>query len=291
MRVNYRQAVEAEIPETVEIFLESVVEMYARNGIKAPPPERSMVLMNYRHVWRTGIFYVAEVEGALAAICHAVVRGRLWFLSGFWARPGLQRQGVGGRLLSIVTQEGARRGAQVFFTWSSVDLTAMATYMKMGMLPGYQILTFAGRPADAQAGAQAALEVAPLSLSFAAQVDERVRGTAREEDHRFWLGEAGYRGRQVERDGRALGYFYSNRGTIGPAAWAEAEAAPALLETALVEASRESADVRLMIPGVNHAAIRFALSRGLKLAAFTHLLTTAPFGRMEQYMPSGPSLF
>ncbi|MBD0373095.1 MAG: hypothetical protein ICV60_19800 [Pyrinomonadaceae bacterium] len=291
MTVNYRRATESDIPGAAEIFLVSVADMYARTGIKSPPPERSIVELNYTHVFRTGIFYVAEVDGQLGTICHAIVRDRIWFLSGFWALPDLQGQRVGGSLLKLVMEEGARAGAQTFFTWSSVDLQAMATYMKMGMMPGYQILTFAGRPVETGNAGESAIDVKPLSLSTAIAVDGRVRETGREVDHRFWLEEAGAQGREISRDGRAFGYFYFNKGTIGPAAWTNDEVAEGLLRAALAEASRESGDARLMIPGINHTAIRFALSRGLRLTGFSHLLTSAPFGQMQQYLSSGPSLF
>ena len=291
MTVSYRQAIEADIPAAVELFLASVADMYVRNGIKSPPPPREMILMNYVHVFRTGIFYVAEVDGALAVICHAVVRDRLWFLSGFWAQPGSQGKGMGGHLLRLVMEEGRQLGADTFFTWSSVDRQAMAAYMKAGMLPGYQIVTFAGRPREGAQEREPRLEISKLSLSAATAIDERVRATGREADHRFWLMEAGYEGRQLMRDGRAVGYFYFNKGTIGPAAWIDAEDAEALMEAAVREAVSESGEVRLMIPGINHAAIRFALSKGLRLAAYSHLLTSAPFGQMQQYLSSGPSLF
>jgi hypothetical protein len=291
MTVLYRPVVEAELPETVEIFTTSVVDMYARSGIKAPPPERGVILMHYTHVFRTGIFYVAEVDGALAAICHAVVRDELWFLSGFWALPLHQHRRIGSELLKLVREEGARVGTRIFFTWSSVDLAAMASYMKMDMLPGYQILTFAGRPLDHTTPQAPKVEVEPLSLTVATAIDKRIRGTAREADHRFWQEEARFQGRQLVVDGIAQGYFYLNGGTIGPAAWVIEDAAPALLATATREAAANSAEVRLMIPGANHTAIRFALGSGLRLTAFSHLLTSAPFGRMEQYLSSGPSLF
>ncbi len=93
------------------------------------------------------------------------------------------------------------------------------------------------------------------------------------------------------RDGRAVGYYYFSNGTIGSAAWLEDDDAEALLESACREASEQAEQVRLMIPGVNHSAIRFALRSGLKLVSYSHLLTTAPFGQMEKYLPSGPSLF
>jgi hypothetical protein len=42
---------------------------------------------------------------------------------------------------------------------------------------------------------------------------------------------------------------------------------------------------------MNHAALRFALDSGLRLTGFNHLLISAPFAHLEQYIPSGPSLF
>lgn len=285
----YRPATEADVEAAVGVFVSAVADMYARNGIKAPPPDARVIERNYRHVLRTGIFHVAEVGGRVGAICNAVVRGRLWFLSGFWALPELQRQKIGGPLLRLVRDEGARRGADTFFTWSSVDLTAMATYMKLGMLPGYQLLTFSGPTPEV--GAAGGFEVEPLSIAAAAGLDERVRDARREADHQFWLSGAETRGRQLLKGGRVVGYFYLTRGVVGPAAWEEGVGADELLRAACREAGDEAAEFRLMAPGVNHDAVRFALSNGLRLVAFSHLLTTGPFGRLERYLASGPSLF
>jgi hypothetical protein len=98
-------------------------------------------------------------------------------------------------------------------------------------------------------------------------------------------------GREVSRDGRVAGYYYFNQGTIGPAAWLEMKDAEPLMASACREASRQTEQIRLMLPGPNHAAIEFALKTGLRLTAYSHLLTTAPFGQMEKYLTSGPSLF
>ena len=289
-KVQYRPVRETELAETAEVFLTAVTDMYARHGINQPPPPRSTVETGYRHIFETGIFYVAEVEGRIAAICNGVVRGSLWFLSGFWMLPQFQRQRIGSALLKIVHDEGARLGANIFFTWSSVDQTAMASYMKRGMLPGYQILTFAGSvraPLEQRDG----YEVQPLDISYAIALDERVRATGREVDHRFWLSQSGHQGRQLMRDRRPVGYYYFNHGVVGPAAWSEATDAEALMEAACREATLDGEEVRLMIPGINHTAIRFALEAGLRLKGFSHLLRSAPFGLMEQYLPSGPMLF
>ena len=45
------------------------------------------------------------------------------------------------------------------------------------------------------------------------------------------------------------------------------------------------------VPGMNHDAMQFALRSGLRLTGFSHLLTSAPFGHLDRYLPSGPALF
>lgn len=48
--------------------------------------------------------------------------------------------------------------------------------------------------------------------------------------------------------------------------------------------------IRCAIPGINHAALRFAFDAGLRLTGFAHFLTSAPFGHLDRYLPSGPML-
>ena len=87
-----------------------------RTGRSEPP--RAPVEKYYDHIRRTGIFRVAEVDGRLAAICHAVVRDALWFLSAFWTLPQLQGQKIGSPLLRQVWDQGTQAGAQKFLDWT-----------------------------------------------------------------------------------------------------------------------------------------------------------------------------
>lgn len=287
--IVHRPATESDIGDAAELFLASVTDLATRHGLATPAYSAASIDPVYRHILRTGIFEVAELEGRIVAIAHAIVRDHLWFLSGFWAAPGLQRKGLGGPLLARVRAEGERRGATLAFTWSSVDLTAMATYMLLGLLPGYPILTFAGAP-SAPPPRAAAYEDAPLTLATAADIDADVRATRRELDHTFWLA-APEAARVVLRGGRPVGYFYATRGLIGPAAWTDEAHGEAVLAAAIHAAQSQAEQIRLAIPGINHTAVRLALSSGLKLIAFSHLLCTAEPGKMARYIPSGPSLF
>lgn len=292
--VSFRDAREEDIAAACDVFFASLHDMYARNHVDKPVAPRATVESSWLHVIGTGIFKLAEVEGRAVAVCHAVVRDRLWFLSGFWTLPEFQGRGAGGRLLREVWREGARRGADVFFVWSSTDRAAMASYMRAGMLPGYQILNFAGRP-GATPEARGGYAVEPLAAATAHRLDEEVRATRREIDHDFWLAHPSMRHRQVVREGRAVGYFYFTGGAesvVGPVAWDAGADAAAVLALAAREAAAEGAEtVTLRAPGVNHDAIRFALAAGMRFTGYSHFFATAPFGRMERYVPSGPMLY
>ena len=192
-------------------------------------------------------------------------------------------------LLRAVCEAGKRAGATTFFVWSSVDLPAMAAYMKMGMLPGTQIMRFEGTPAlpDAQI---AGYKVRPLDKGFATRLDRILLGTARAADHDY-LKRVGFQGRQVLRGELNVGYFYVDGGVVGPVAWNAPRHAQSMISLACRAALESSPSITLRVPGMNHGALNFALKSGLRLTGYSHLLMSAPFGRLEQYLPSGPSVF
>lgn len=287
---HIRPAQPADMPACVEVYNQSLSDMHTRHNFPPSPsyPFNEMLAL-YQHILETGIFYVSEVDGQIAGVACAILRGHWWFLSGFWVRPGMQRSGLGGPLLRRLWQAGQQARASQFFVWSSVDLPAMASYMKLGMLPGYQILTFEGKallPIEPPDGY--ALE--PLGKDFAGQVDEHILGAQRQDDHEFWS-RSGTEGFQVRNQGELIGYFYQAGGLIGPAAWLNPAHAAPLLTLACQTASQQISSIRLRIPGMNHTALNFALGTGLQLIGYSHLLLTASFGRLEQYLPSGPGLF
>jgi GNAT superfamily N-acetyltransferase len=288
--IQYRPARPEDVPEMADLFLEAVSNMYARNNITAAVPPRPAVLLGYEHVRSTGIFHVAELEGRIVAIAGAVVRDHLWYLSAFWARPDLRGRGIGMPLLRRVWDAGQQAGATIFFTWSSVDSAAMASYMKLGMVPGYPILLFEGASRKLPRVASA-YKVEALEKSHAMDLDQEMRGTRRPADHELWLDRLGLQGRQVLRDGKVVGYYYLGKGNIGPVAWNRPGDGEALLTLACQESSAIVPQIRLAVPGINHSALRFAFDSGLRLTSFAHFLTTAPFGRIEGYLPWGPGLY
>jgi hypothetical protein len=290
MEIHYREARPEDLPACVHLYLESRDDMLQRHSHpSAPVSPAARMHAFYEHVLATGIFHVAETEGQIVALACASLRDQLWFLSGFWAQPGLQQQHIGMPVLRRVWDAGKQAGARHFFVWSSVDLPAMAAYMKLGMLPGCQILKFEGKP-TLPGAVLPGYAVQSLNKSFAMDLDQTILGTRREADHDY-LSRTGSQGRQVVRGGEVVGYYYLHEGGVGPAAWKDPQHAEALLTLACRDASAADQSVTLRVLGMNHSAVRFALQSGLRLTGFSHLLMSDSFGRLEQYLPSGPAIF
>jgi GNAT superfamily N-acetyltransferase len=290
MNVQLRTARSEDMPACVDLFNESLRDLLRRHNMPAddlPPADRTLAY--YQHTLDTGIFMVAEVGGRLAALACATVRDHLWFLAGFWARPAMQHQHIGSAVLRRAWDEGLHRGATHFFVWSSMDLPALSAYMKLGMLPGTQLLAFEGTPVVDRESARG-YSAQPLSRGFAAAMDKILIGTGREVDHQF-RSRRGWLGRQVMKDGKGVGYYYLDGGSIGPAACTEPAHCGPMLAVACEEAAASGGNVTLRVPGMNHEALRFAFGSGLRLSNVANLLMSAPFGHLEQYLPSGPALF
>jgi GNAT superfamily N-acetyltransferase len=285
-----------EIEAAVSLFAESANDMAQRHGvgIRVLPPQHDGIARAYGHIARTGIFRVAvaESDGRIVALACAIVRGPWWFLSSFWALPGLQGRGIGGPLLDEAMRQGERAGARVFFTWSSVDPRAMATYLRRDLLPGWPILVFT---VDAKAAGTipsadpAGYELVELDGALVSGLAKAAGHPPRDEDHAFWRETS--TARAVARQGEIVGYFYARPGSVGPLAWTDDAHAPAVLDSALAAVSAPGGTTRVNVPGVAHAAIRHLLTRGAQLVSFGHLLATQPPGEMTRYVPSGPLLF
>ncbi len=287
--VHYRPATAEDVPKMADLWLTSVQDLFARNNVAGMLPSLEIILRGYEHVRSTGIFRIAESDQRIVAIAGAILRDDIWFLSAFWALPDLQRRGIGMPLLRQVWEEGRRSGAIKFCTWSSVDTTAMASYMKLGMLPGYEILLFEGMPQRLPA-VPAGCTAQPLGKALTNELDPYIWGAQRRVDHDLWSDAFGFRGRQVLQNGQPVGYYYLNRGGIGPAAWKEPEHGEAVMTLACREAADMALTIRFSVPGINHLALRFAFESGLRLTSFAHFLTTSTFGRMGQYLPSSALL-
>ena len=280
--VHYRPAAQPDLAGIAELFLTTSESSWSPEFARA----------SHEHILNTGILRVAQRRDEIVCVAGAIVRDRIWYLSSFWTHPEHQRSGIGMPLLREVWNAGESAGAEVFFTWSSSDPTAMASYLKLGMRPGYQIMHFTGEPTGVPVGAGTEYGVTRLEPANAARLDHDIRGCSRESDHAYFLGRSDMRGRQLRCDGKLAGYFYvTDDGSIGPLAWTHPGHADAIMTRACHEAAAGNSSVSLAVPGTNQAALTFALDAGLRFSRFNHFLTTSDFGMLDHYLPSGPVLF
>lgn len=290
MKPIFRRLRREEVPIAADVFLVSLAELARANGLPVPVSDtRESVIPTYEHLFETGIFEVAELEGKIVGIAAATVRDAIWFLAMFWVLPEHKLRGIGRPLLERVQRLGDEQGATVRCVWSSIDFAAIASYLKLGMMPGGPIFTFTG-PLRSVPRLHGEAHVAELEPQQASAIDSVVRGAARESDHAFFRarGMAGY---QLQMGARMIGYFYVKDGVIGPGAWSAPEYGDALLSHALQQASKQATDVKLIALGVNQSAIRCATEAGLRLVSASHFLGSAVFGKLDCYLPSGPALF
>jgi GNAT superfamily N-acetyltransferase len=279
-----------ELPIAVGVFLVSLAELAREHGLPAPVgTTRESVLPYYEHLFETGTFEVAELDGKIVGIAAATVRDALWFLAMFFVLPEHKLRGIGRPLLERVLHLGEARGATVRAVWSSPDFAAIASYLKLGMLPLGPIFTFSG-PLRAPPAERPESRLAELDPAQAIAIDRVVRAVTREQDHAFFRAR-GLQGYRVEVAQRIAGYFYVKDGVIGPAAWTDPASGDALLSHALRQAGATAAEVKLIALGLNQTAIRHATQAGLRLSSVSHLLSSSAFGKLDCYLPSGPALF
>lgn len=299
-----RAAYSDDVVSATDVYLTTLEDLKRRHGVALTPVDRDDWLRGYGHVLATGVFNVLTVDGRVVGVCNGVVRDSLWFLTGFWVLPEFQGKGLGRSLIDRTWKDAAKAGASQFFVWASIDLPAVGNYMRLGMLPGYQIfvLTFPAEKLLAQAQAFSyssspsnaqpfSYSLTELTVSAAAAIDSRVRGTGREVDHTYWLRDPGRSGQLVLADGAPVGYFYTRNGLVGSLAYLHKEHEKPILDFGLARAATENDVVTAYIPAINRTALAYGLDRGGRLSGYSHFLSTAEFGQLANYLPSGPLLY
>jgi GNAT superfamily N-acetyltransferase len=282
-----------DVPAATQVFLTSLDDLRVRHNATGAPMNFDDWLPGYEHVFNTGVFNVAAVESEVVGVCNGVIRDKGFFFTGFWMMPGRQGAGVGGQLIRKTWADAAAQGAEEFFVWASIDWPALATYMKLGMLPGYQIFTCCLLKESFQELPEAVLtgySLEPLSVELAGEFDRAVRGTARAVDHLFWQGRE-CRGRAVVRGGKPVGYFYTRKGTVGPLAFGDIADGAQVFNLALAEAFADSEKAVIYVPGINRSVLTALLRGGGKMLSASHFLSTSEFGNLANYLPSGPLLY
>jgi len=92
-------------------------------------------------------YFCAVEDGRIRGMVSALVRGRLWYLSMFFVLPDDQSRGLGRALIERALAYGEARGAEIRFTWATLDPRAQARYVMAGMAPRWPIYRVDGSTA------------------------------------------------------------------------------------------------------------------------------------------------
>src|SRR5262245_58184924 len=238
-------------------------------------------------------YFCAVEEGRIRGMVSALVRGRLWYLSMFFVLPGDQGRGLGRALLERALAYGEARGAEVRFTWATLDPRAQARYVTAGMAPRWPIYSL-----DGDAAAVARLKVRavpdprerelPCDPGVAEKLTAEVFGDERADDLAHWRGDGGA-AVAIERGGELAAFAYRRGVRIGPAAGRDETALLRAVTAAAVAADGER--VTLRVPGACSSLLEALVGCGFRLGAPSLFMTSRLFGRPELYLPSGPILY
>ncbi len=248
----------------------------------------------------SGSVQVAEGGGTIAGFAGASIVGRHWHLVYLFVEPARQGRRLGRLLLNAAHRAGVEAGCTVFTTEPSEDPRALASYVRLGMLPRPPAVRFSAAdpafPPPRWDEDLAAVPVAPddqALLATIGDIDAVVRGGRRPHEHERWLA-AGGTAHLLTRHGQdaPAGYVVTRpeghrHWRLGPVAAMDADLVAAVVTRALVVASarhRPGDRWRLDLPGENHAAVAPVLAAGFRPDRLFPLLASGPIGRWDRYV-------
>ncbi|HEY7735717.1 MAG TPA: GNAT family N-acetyltransferase [Candidatus Limnocylindrales bacterium] len=305
---SYRPATPGDIPACGEIWRESINDYQGRLGQLPTGEDLGPIGRLHRHLQATDPdrFCVAARDGRLVGFGAATRRGRVWYLSMLFVRPGEQGVGIGRTILDRILP--GEPDVILATGTDSAQPVSNALYAMLGMVPRVPVLSLIGRPTSREhlPPLPAAIRAEPFGvapdgdgssaerstvLRILSELDLDALGFAHPEDH-AWLWAEGrqgffYRG----PDGRPLAYGYSSPvGRVGPVAVRDRELLVPVLGHLLTAIEPRGASA-LWLPGSAGPAVTALLRAGLRIEGFPVLLCwTRPFADLERYLPISPGL-
>lgn len=297
---SYRPAGSADTRACFDIFEAAVDDLGRRTGRGAnatagDPNAFEIHRPLFDHLAATADeWWIAEdVDRGPVGYARSILRDGVRDLTEFFVLPTAQSGGVGRGLLErAFPAEGARHRAIV----ATIDSRAIARYLRAGLDGRLPLVGWEGVPRDDRLATDLVrerIDAGDPPLEALADVDRRILGFRRDEDHR-WL--AGQRpGWAYRRDGLIVGYGYHPTRPVwgGPYAALTPTDLPVLMadgEAAAATAghAKISFDVALTArPAIDHL-----LGRGFRVDPFVMLLfSDGPIEGFDRYVLTSPPFF
>lgn len=292
--ITYRRATHADAEETYRVVRAATDDLDRRSGRQVSHGLPADRVIRYRHVavdHDGDRFWVAEADGHMVGSAIANLREDVWYLAALHVLPAYQSRRVGTELIRRALAGTGPGTARTVLT-DAINPVSNGLYMRHGMLPQDSVLSFDG-PLEGAVGDEGPFTVRSIELpddhAVLAELDRGSVGFARPVDHEFWASVRGLRGVLLVAGGLVAGYAYvSDTGAIGPVATHRPAEIPAALDACL-EIAREAGATALHLRtnGVDGAAARWAVDRGLRVSGIGLMLSSRPVGRLDRYVTSG----
>jgi GNAT superfamily N-acetyltransferase len=287
------------------VWRDSINDYLAPRNVRLIPDEPGPITRLYRHLQSTdpARFVVATrpvSDGSagerIVGFASAVERGRLWFLSMLFVRPGEQGRGLGRALLDRVLPE-SREDRILATATDSMQPISNALYASYGIVPRMPLLGLVGRPERPRALAPLPDGIAATALaereqaSITERLDAQILGFRHPQDHAYLAAE-GRQGFVYRSDGgEIVGYGYASMvGRVGPIAVVD-EALLWPVAGHLLTAVEPRGASAIWAPGAAGRLVTGLLRAGMRLEDYPILACwSEPFADFSRYVPISPGL-
>ena len=293
--ITYRHAEPYDHPATYDIVTKAMQDHRGRH--KFPFPRASVIqpidlaLRQYAHEFHRSSYWIAEDVGGAVGFGLAVRNEGRWYLLALHVLPEYQGQGIGQHLLDLTLSTWNKSSDILCVKTESIQPVSTAMYIRAGMLPWIPVFEWTGPMLDSwpDPAKDSSFNSVPGSQELD-EIDQKVIGFHRPNEHRFWLEERGLGLEVISLHGTPSGYVYfTKKGELGPAA---ATSEP-LMKPLILQAIRRSRQmgarkVHLKIPGHSPTLQCLATSMGLRIQApASVLLASRPLWPLGKYLISG----
>jgi GNAT superfamily N-acetyltransferase len=277
----------------LDVFMRALEDLDRRRRRPHQPPDPRALELHVRHLLATDprSCLVADERGRVVAFGVVMVREGEAFLSFLFVLPPWQGRGLGRAI--VVACLGEVGPVARLATCAEADQpVSTGLYATLGLTPREPVYLLRGVLDEAVLPPlPPAVRARPIGADALATVgavgdlDRRLLGYRRPQDHAFWVG-GGRQGWLFEGPAGLLGYGYAHpSGRLGPVAAGEPEHLPAMLGH-LARSVPVLEGRQAVVPGAAMAALQPLMAAGLRLDGTPAIFCTdRPGPRLDRYLP------
>ena len=301
--VTYRKAEENDFPRIAGLLRTSVDDLLKKYGFietspfasqRLPPiPERGFPWFEMGLKEDPDGFWVAEVDGELAGVTLAWVRGSLWYLAHLFVSPEHQGLDIGTSLLAKALRhhktEPITNRALVTFAYNPVSISLYARHGMYARDPLYLMecpkdqVELEKKDEKMKHEQLTESHAKPRTLS---RIDEQCVGYPRQRNHEYLVGLPNVECHLFSAGGGPVGYAYVwKNGRIGPLAAVSHRIFKDMVKISLsIAVQQESPTVGMLVTGSNETLMQIALDQKMRIMDNYLFMSAKRFANFSNYI-------